>query len=182
MAGQAGEHGSEELRWHAIDLEHCTASWRRVFFNIWDGDCTLVAADGIDRAFGELAQQYPDGVAILGVSRPGVAMVPAPAVRERLVKMFRTHSAGLRCIASAILGDGFTAATKRTVMATIGMIARQPAPLRIFDNRGAAAMWLCDQLARSGDAPSATEVLEMLAGLEIAFDKRLPERRAATAV
>lgn len=174
-AGQAGE--PSDLQWHAIDLEHCTASWRRVYFNIWDGDCTLAAADGIDRTFGELATRFPEGVAILGVSRPGVALVPAADVRDRLVKMFRSHSAGLRCIASAILGDGFKAATKRTVMATIGMVAKQPAPLRIFDAREAAAVWMCGQLATSGDAPSAGEVLEVLAGIEREFDARLPERR-----
>ncbi len=174
-AGQAGER--DDLQWHAVDLEHCTASWQRVFFNIWDGDCTLVAAEGIDHAFGQLAQRFPDGVAILGVSRPGVAAVPAPEVRDRLTRMLKSHGAGLRCIASAILGDGFIAATKRTVMATIGMVARQPAPLRIFDGREGAAVWLCRQLAASGEAPAPNAVLGMLARVEREFDDRLGERR-----
>ncbi|MFO0635052.1 MAG: hypothetical protein U0168_19585 [Nannocystaceae bacterium] len=159
-----------------MDPEHCTASWRGVFFNVWNGDCTESAADGIAQTFQALVEQHPGGIVILGVSRPGVAMVPRPEVREKLSAMLRGHNGGLRGVASAILGDGFGAAAKRTVMASIAMMARQPAPLRIFDARPPAAQWAASRLADGNGGPSAEEILGVLAGLEARYDDYLRSR------
>lgn len=160
----------------AMDLEHCTASWRGVFFNVWNGDCTESAADGIAQTFKALVEQHPGGIVILGVSRPGVAMVPRPEVREKLSAMLRGHNGGLRGVASAILGDGFGAAAKRTVMASIAMVARQPAPLRIFDARVPAAQWAAARLSDGDGSPTADEILSALAGLEARYDDYLRSR------
>lgn len=165
--------GSYEPAITAMDHEHCTASWRGVFFNVWDGDCTATAADGIARTFHEMLAEFPSGVVILGVSRPGVALVPKPEVRERLAGMFKDHRGGLRGVASAILGDGFAAAAKRSVMTTIALMARQPAPLKIFDARNTAASWIADRLEAG---PTGGEILDVLGTLEQRFDRFLREQ------
>ncbi|MBK8235756.1 MAG: hypothetical protein IPK74_09390 [Deltaproteobacteria bacterium] len=165
--------GSYEPAIRAMDREHCTASWRGVFFNVWDGDCSAVAADGIARTFHEMLSEFPDGVVILGVSRPGVALVPKPEVRERLAGMFKDHRGGLRGVASAILGDGFAAAAKRSVMTTIALMARQPAPLKIFEARRPAAAWVAERFTAG---PSSNEILDVLGTLEHRFDRFLREQ------
>lgn len=170
--------GSYEPAIRAMDREHCTASWRGVFFNVWDGDCTAAAADGIGRTFHEMLTEFPEGIVILGVSRPGVALVPKPEVRERLAGLFKDHRGGLRGIASAILGDGFAAAAKRSVMTTIALMARQPAPLKIFEDRHAAATWSAQRLEHG---PSGGEILDVLGALEQRFDRFLREQGKASA-
>lgn len=165
---------TEDLVERAMDREHAAFTYGCVFFQIWAGACTPQAADNIDTTIAHMLRRHPDGIALLGVSRPGVAVVPPGEVRERLAEMFRRYASGVRCIATVIGGEGFVAATKRTVVATIAMIARQPIPLQIFEERPSACRWVHERLAGVRGRPSSVGAFEdALANLEARYDAYL---------
>jgi hypothetical protein len=145
---------------HAMDREHASVSVGAVYFQLWAGACTPAAADGIDRTLDELLVRYPQGIAIFGASRPGVSVVPPGDVRERLAETFKRHASGVRCIATVIAGEGFIAATKRAVVATIAMLARQPIPLQIFDEPGPPCRWVYERLESLPGRPSSAAALQ----------------------
>lgn len=163
---------------HAMDLEHANVSCGCVAIQVWAGACTIAAAKGIDRTIDALVQRHPDGVAILGLSRPGVSVVPAADVRHELADMFRRHVKHVRCIATVIAGEGFIAATKRSVIAAIGMLARQPGPLKIFEDNRSATAWVAEQLHGAAGAPgSGAELEEQLRAIELRYDEFLARAR-----
>jgi hypothetical protein len=151
---------AEELIDHAMDREHAAASLGAVYFQIWAGACTHEAADGIDRTLTSLLRRFPRGIAIVGLSRPGVAVVPAGEVRQRLASTFQRHASGVCCIATVIAGEGFIAATKRAVVAAIAMLARQPIPLQIFETPPDACNWVYGRLAGLPGCPSGALAIE----------------------
>ena len=162
---------TEDLIEHAMDREHATMSYGAVFFQVWAGACTLPAADGIDHALGALARRFPDGIALVGLSRPGVSVVPPSDVRERLAAMFERHASGVRCIATVIAGEGFIAATKRAVIATIAMVARQAIPLQIFEEPASSCRWVFERLAGLPGCPTSAGALhEALVEIEQRYD------------
>jgi hypothetical protein len=155
----------------AMDRHHCTGTWRNVFINVWADDVTLEAARGLGSAIGRLLEQHPRGVAIFGVSRPGVAVVPGSEERRLLSEMLSKQGKALLAVASVIQGDGFVAAAKRTVMSTISLLARQPCPVAIFDAHHDAAAWLAPRLGESHVDPNA--LLDAIATLEQRYDRYL---------
>ena len=156
---------------HAMDREHATFSCGAVFFQVWAGACTPHAAEGIDRTLTALLQRFPGGIALLGLSRPGVSVVPPSDVRERLAEMFKRHASGVRCIATVIAGEGFIAATKRAVIATIAMVARQAIPLQIFEEPATSCRWVFEKMAGLPGAPNSAGALhDALLEIEQRYD------------
>ena len=165
---------TEDLVEHSMDREHATLSYGAVFFQIWAGACTPHAAEGIDRTLGDLLRRYPGGISLLGISRPGVSVVPPSDVRERLAEMFKRHASGVCCIATVIAGEGFIAATKRAVIATIAMVARQAIPLQIFDEPAQSCRWVFEKMVGLPGAPrSATALQAALVESEQRYDAYL---------
>jgi hypothetical protein len=150
----------------ARDGQHCTALWNDVLITIWHQSVELYAIHRLHDGVNELLRRYPS-IALLGVSRPQVTMVPGQAERRLLADLLHEHGSQLRCIASVILGEGFISAAKRTVLSTISMVARQPCPLRMFADLGTASDWMAPRLTRAADPRNLQTAVE---NLEHAYD------------
>jgi len=59
-------------------------------------------------------------------------------------------------------------------MSTIALVAQQPCPLKIFDDRGEAAAWLADRM--NDPSVSAADLSGALADVERAYDQYVAER------
>jgi hypothetical protein len=154
----------------ATDGDHCTAYWRNVIVNIWNHAVTERAVDVLATTFDDVRAAYPEGVALLGVSRPHVTAIPAAPERKKLSDLLGVQGQHILCIGSVILGDGFVSSAKRTVLSTIAMLARQPCPLRMFPDVGAASRWMAEHLRPPVDAAD----LETAFGvIESAYDRVL---------
>jgi hypothetical protein len=169
LAGGGGggyHHVVVNARFWAKDGQHCTALWRDVLITIWHQSVELHAIHRLHEGVEELLRRH-SAIALLGVSRPHVTMVPGTAERRLLADLLRDHGTQLRCIGSVILGDGFVSAAKRTVLSTISMVARQPCPLRMFADLSTAAGWMAPRL---GPPQEPRDLLRAVEDLERAYD------------
>lgn len=110
-------------------------------------------------ALNALAERHPEGICFLCVVG---AVVPPPdsELRKATIRMVADLGKRLRCVACVIEGEGFRAATTRSVLAGMTLLLRSNAPAtRIVANTGEAAAWLAQHGA------SEREVLEAHARL-----------------
>ena len=156
-------------RFWARDGQHCTAMWHDVLISIWHRSVELDAIHRLHEGVEELLSHHP-AIALLGVSRPQVTMVPGAAERRLLSDLLQRHGTQLRCIGSVILGDGFVSAAKRTVLSTISMVARQPCPLRMFADLSTASDWMAPRL---GPPVEPKQLRRAVEDLEHAYDDYL---------
>ncbi len=143
--------------------------WQDVLVTVWHNSVEVEAIRRLHSGVVELLRHHPS-IALLGVSRPHVTMVPGTEERRLLSDLLHRHGTQLRCIGSVILGDGFVAAAKRTVLSTISMLARQPCPLRMFPELSAATEWMAPQLHGS---PPPRALQAAVEEIERAYDDYL---------
>jgi hypothetical protein len=159
-------------RFWARDGRYCHAMWRDVLISIWHQSVEVEAIHSLHQGVEELLSRH-SAIALLGVSRPQVTMVPGAEERRMLSDLLSKHGTQLRCIGSVILGDGFVSAAKRTVLSTISMVARQPCPLRMFPDLSSASAWVAPRLAPPAEP---TQLRRAVEDLERAYDDYLVTR------
>ena len=146
--------------------------WRDVLISIWNQSVEVEAIRRLQEGVEDLLSRH-SAIALLGISRPQVTMVPGSEERRMLSDLLGKHGAQLHCIGSVILGDGFVSAAKRTVLSTISMVARQPCPLRMFPDLSSASAWVAPRLAPPVEPPQLRRAVE---DLERAYDDYLVTR------
>jgi hypothetical protein len=96
-------------------------------------------------AIRELNVRYSGGVAFLVVIDSD-AGPPSERVREQIKKTLRDPGIRLAALAQVVEGRGFMAASKRSALALVALVARFPFPLKIFDTVSSGAEWILEKM------------------------------------
>jgi hypothetical protein len=97
----------------------------------------------------------------------GSAKPPSDEIRAELNRMLVVLGKGrLVGIANVVEGTGFLAAAKRSALSMIALMARSPAPMRIFGDSLEGSIWLVSQLRSSKDTTSRLHARAIAAGAE----------------
>jgi hypothetical protein len=144
----------------------CIAECHRVAINIWRGAPRHEDWRTSSRHLAQLHRRFSDGIAALvlfpvteiGLKNTEVDRAEMEAVTRRFI------ACGRAC-ALVIEGDGFIAATVRSVLVGLTLVTRPPFPTRIFSNTGTAIHWIAPLALGEDDAGSdfTTQLSETLA-------------------
>jgi hypothetical protein len=124
----------------ARNEDYLLASWREIFAVVWLRETSIEGVLKLHAASAEYALSSPGGIGLLAiVSRH--AWTPSSAQRKQLA-YFLTNARYIRCSAVVMEGSGFRAATVRSVVTALDMLARYPFPQRVCDLEDAIAMFM----------------------------------------
>jgi hypothetical protein len=124
---------------HAVDAVYRLASWNEIVLVDWHREPThdrIVRLENVMRAVA-----YQESKATLFVRlRPHLGM-PSAETRAELTQMFRDTESIITGWAVLLEGDGFWAATHRSVSATMHLLSGSRAKLRFFRTEHDAATY-----------------------------------------
>jgi len=162
------------------DEHHLVATWGNLLLLIWKNETRLAAIQGLRDTMQGLAKRQPDGMTLLTVIERG-APLPSSTERRALSDVLRDFSGSVLRSAVLIDADGLRAATVRSVITGLTLIARQPYPHRVFGRAAEAAAWLYPTLRFDGAKPNSLELLgaiDTIRGKESGVGGRAPSSRA----
>lgn len=115
----------------------------RLVMTVWRKDVTLARVQLVDRT---IAKHVPTlgGAKYCSITllEPGVSMgLPddARAASTALQKRWGPHAA---CSAYVVFGEGFLAASVRTLTAGMALVTRSPHPIKVFSDSQVCASWV----------------------------------------
>lgn len=125
---------------------------------VWRRSVTLERFERQRTALHGLADRYPQGIGFLCVIGENTPP-PDAELRKASNQMITALGNRLHCIACVIEGEGFRAATTRSVLAGMALLLRASGPrVRIVASAAEAAVWLAQQGAGAG--ASESELME----------------------
>jgi hypothetical protein len=152
-----------------VDEAYAMTGVQDTLVAIWRGDPSPDRVDALAAQMRVIAKRNNSRVFLYNVITHSTP-VPSAGSRATLQKHFSGMRGTLMGAAMVLEKTGLEGALSRTVLNTLGTIARQPFPMRIFAVRRDAAVWLGNQ----GSAASGVALTSMAESLEA----RLREQHA----
>jgi hypothetical protein len=133
---------------------------RNVQVNVWSNAPTVEQMRVFGRTGAVLARRNPRGIGLLNVMLRGTPSF-SEQVRDETVKLtkqgyFRLGAAHL------ILVGGLTGTAVRAFMSTVLLLARSPAPNKVFGEPETAAAWLAPLLAQGAEPWSSAQLVALV--------------------
>ena len=116
------------------------ATWQRVMILIWKVHTTMPGVDAAQRVYDAFAAEHPAGIFLLTVVEQDAPM-PSSEVRAALATFLSTGASQTLFSAVAHEGTGFQAASVRSVVTGLAMLAKLPYPHKVFASVEQAARW-----------------------------------------
>jgi hypothetical protein len=147
-----------------VGEDHCTAIFRGVLIFIVRDDPRPSILEHQPRWMAQLKQNSPEGSAFITVLRADTPP-PAEPARRLIKRVFSEFSRVVSAGAMVIEGEGFVAATFRSVLSMIALALRPNYPFKIFANLHDGSEWVLKYVGPSGrvslaDLVSAIEQLK----------------------
>jgi hypothetical protein len=123
-----------------VEPAYCVATWGPMTIARVDGCVTSERFQPMIDAAREQCRRWPDGGGfslLVGSNRA----LPGEQARALIGGALREMASFIHAAAVVIEGDGFFAATARSVISLLFMATRQPVPMRVFANVQDAALW-----------------------------------------
>ncbi|HET9953731.1 MAG TPA: hypothetical protein VFQ61_04490 [Polyangiaceae bacterium] len=160
----------ESWRTVATSPDYALATWQQVFAVIWRRETTLEGAGHLRSACTAFAQHHPKGIGLLTIVESG-APLPVSAVRKEIAAFLGDASSFIKCSAVIFEGSGFRAASVRSVVTGLTLLARQAYPHKVCDLDEAARMFSEILPRATGRALSSEAMRSSLAELRSTLDK-----------
>jgi hypothetical protein len=139
---------------HGIESHHDglgIANVGAVCLVVWRQSVTVERFERERAALHALAHRHPGGVGFLCVIGENVPP-PTAELRNATIQMISALGTRLRWVACVIEGEGFRAATTRSVLAGMALLLRSSGPaIRIAASTAEAAAWLAQHGASERD-------------------------------
>jgi hypothetical protein len=144
--------------------DHCAAILRGILIFIVRDDPRPSILEHQHRWMAQLKQNSPDGSAFIAVLRADTPP-PAEPARRLIKRVFAEFAQVVSAGAIVIEGEGFVAATFRSVLSMIVLALRPNYPFKIFANLHDGSEWVLKYVGPSGrvsmaDLASALEQLK----------------------
>ncbi len=137
------------------------ASHRNVMFSVWTDAPTLPQVRTIHREGEIFVRANPTGQALVNIVVGGIPLF-TDAVREELVKMMRSRAMFSLGTAHVILVGGMAGSAVRAFLSTVMLLARPPAPNRVFGTAVETVAWLHGRLGGTAAQWTANELRDAL--------------------
>ncbi|XXX79422.1 serine/threonine-protein kinase [Sorangium sp. So ce134] len=124
---------------HAMDDDHCVATWKGVLFQIWRRRTTAAAVRGVRSV---LREHGGDLQATLVVLEEENSIPAGPEVRSSLAELSRELAARGMCAALVYEGHGFKASLLRNVAIEFILLSRSRLRYEVFSTMNDAIAWL----------------------------------------
>lgn len=105
---------------------------------------TLEDVKAVERLGTQLAEQWTSGFGIL-LTIPAAVSPPQGDARNNVTQIMRSLAPHMRCLGAAILGEGFGAAAKRSVISFLMMALKTDCPSKSFSTPDEAVEWVADK-------------------------------------
>lgn len=99
----------------------------------------------------EATRKFPEGVGVAIVLPRGAPVLTAKRDRELASKMI--GQPGVTCLTLVLEGDGFWAATARSILVGLSTLAQRRTPVKVLASIDAAASWFAETLRGPALAP-----------------------------
>lgn len=134
-------HITELYRSESSIIGHCN-NILMLFATEVPTDSDLAALRG---ELANLAQRWKSGCGFLLCLRADTRP-PEPGMRDRIVATLRQMAPRLNALGCVVLGEGFMASAKRSVIAALLLGMRSDHPTKVFSDVGTGVRWLTAQL------------------------------------
>ena len=139
---RASYHGSMQGAQVVIDRENLwVAHYAHVCIAYPRGETDAALITDVGRGFNILAKRVPTGIALLMVIGAG-SPAPMGEVREAAVKVFSGFEPNLKALGAWVEGEGFVAATKRSVLTLLISRLLRNKPVKTFAQLAQATDWM----------------------------------------
>ncbi len=125
----------------------------------WIGSTETPAVTRLSRAISALASKHPAGVALIQYIAVS-AVAPNKAARKALEDMLRGLPDKIVCSSLIVAGSGFRAASVRSLVTGLAMLARPQFPHGVHASIREAARWHADHLSRVGAGACSSAALQ----------------------
>jgi hypothetical protein len=133
-----------------------------LFVTIWRDRTTLEGVEILQSHLADFARDRSKELALLTIIEAGAKM-PAVGTREPLARVLNGVAEQVLISGVAFEGEGFLAASIRSVVVGLTLIARQPFPHRTFKDVEEVARWFESERASIGKHFEARAVQRMVA-------------------
>jgi len=164
---------SRDLVIVADDPEYTVALFRAVVFVVWRARPSMPGVIASRGAMHKLRAAYPEGIGLLVVMEPG-ASLPNAEVRDAMIGTVRAMKSGLLAMVGLHEGQGFAAATMRSVITGLGLIARAAPAFAFVSSAEEACSRISASLSRGGASLLAVDLAEALRDLRAGSGGRAP--------
>jgi hypothetical protein len=149
------------------DASLALAPSQNVLFVVWTGEVTGASVQALHDASLRLSRAHPRGIAHMNIVATGSAGAGLDeTARKRFFALIRDPDVRLVASATVLSDGGFLAATIRSVLAGLALLALPGMKLKFFSDVEQAETWLRAALAASSaDAPEAGAVRRTIAAL-----------------
>jgi hypothetical protein len=141
--------------------DHCAAILRGILFFIVRDDPRPSILEYQQRWMAQLKQNSPEGSVFITVLRADTPP-PAEPARRLIKRVFSEFGQVVSAGAMVIEGEGFVAATFRSVLSMIALALRPNYPFKIFANLHDGSEWVLKYVGPSG----RVSVAELVTALE----------------
>lgn len=162
---------TESWRTVAISPDYALATWQQIFAVIWRHETTMEGAAHLRAACTAFAKDNPSGIGLLTIVEAGAPLPGGPA-RKEIASFLADASSFIKCSAVIFEGSGFRAASVRSVVTGLTLVARQAYPHKVCDLDEAARMFAEILPRATGRTVSADAMRSSLAVLRSSFTKK----------
>lgn len=153
---------------------YAIGSWRNIFIVSWRCNTTLDASNEVAEVCATFAAGHAEGIGLLTIIED-TAPPPPGKVRSRIAE-FLGQADYIKASGVAMEGSGFRAATVRSVVAGLSMLARQPFPHKVFRDAHEALSWLVPELAKCTSVViSVAEAEQSVVNFRATVDRQVPK-------
>jgi hypothetical protein len=151
-----------DIRLLHCDKDMALGASTDLFVTIWRARTTLDGVEILDSQLTEFASERPKELALLTIIEAGAKM-PDPGTREPLARVLNSVAEQVLISGVAFEGEGFLAASIRSVVVGLTLIARQPFPHRTFKDVEEASRWIESERASIGKHFEARAIQRIVA-------------------
>jgi hypothetical protein len=157
--------GNESPRCFASTPDHAFGAYRNLAIAVWRRETTVEAIQQFRRHLSDSGLAARHDLLMLTLVEKA-ADRPSAAAREATAEQLRS-SAGMICRAATVLeGEGFRAATVRSIAMGLNLLASQPFPYNVFASATSAAEWLASESTSQLTSIEIVDALERIRSWE----------------
>ncbi|APR85992.1 Hypothetical protein A7982_11341 [Minicystis rosea] len=149
-----------ELQIHFEERDFTVATFQSLLIACFRGAMTSERLKHTQTAHRLLARKHPKGFAVVGIIGEEVPVAMPADVRALATAITKEFRPNYYALCEVVVGSGFRAATLRSIVSGIRMVARTTCPAQVFAETGPCARWLGPHMTQAIGAPIDAAALE----------------------
>lgn len=140
--------GEASLEMPVLERSHAAATWGPMTIVVWDGRVRARRVSEVLEVARAQCRRHPDGGGFTLVVRRHTGL-PSGDVRGSVSGALADMGGFIHCATVVIEGEGFLAATARSVVSLLFLASGRAIPMKVFADLREAALWQARNLDRA---------------------------------